>query len=370
MYESYLSKLHELIQTILNDRGLQVQSVTGRIKTIDSALSKAGRPGQSISAVSDLHDFAGVRVITYFADQVDEVAALLREHFDVDETRTKDRRDTIDPDRFGYLSMHLAIRLNGQRRSLVEWHQFEAIWTEVQIRSSLQHSWAEIEHDLGYKSSSGSIPEQYRRRFSRIAGLLELVDDEFIALREGLTEYGVQVRVDLEKGNDAVLNQASVHAFIASSELLHSIDEQISLTLDLPYITNVDKGYSASRAEELVELGYSSIREVEQRLRDRGEVISRLAAAWINTSERAYGGYESHSPDEVDDQGRWIAPLSEGISLFYLYLDQLAERGTEGLAGSHIGEFGLSTASEFFIDLRARIEKDLASAKSNLSRSD
>ena len=48
---------------------------------------------------------------------------------------------------------------------------------EIQIRTVMQHAWAEIEHDLGYKSKE-DIPDKYRRQFSILAGLIELADDK------------------------------------------------------------------------------------------------------------------------------------------------------------------------------------------------
>ena len=52
----------------------------------------------------------------------------------------------------------------------------------------MQHAWAEIEHDLGYKSKH-SVPRKVRRNFSRLASLLELADEEFDKIREMLIDY-------------------------------------------------------------------------------------------------------------------------------------------------------------------------------------
>jgi putative GTP pyrophosphokinase len=57
----------------------------------------------------------------------------------------------------------------------------------VQIRTVLQHAWAEFEHDIRYK---GTVPEEHAhdldRRFTLAAGLIELADREFSAIRDRL----------------------------------------------------------------------------------------------------------------------------------------------------------------------------------------
>ena len=49
----------------------------------------------------------------------------------------------------------------------------------------LQHAWAEFEHDIRYK---GTVPDDHapdlNRRFALAAGLLELADREFTAIRD------------------------------------------------------------------------------------------------------------------------------------------------------------------------------------------
>ncbi|MDO5684258.1 MAG: hypothetical protein Q4G46_15720, partial [Propionibacteriaceae bacterium] len=57
----------------------------------------------------------------------------------------------------------------------------------VQLRTVLQHAWAEFEHDVRYK---GTIPPEQvpdlDRRFTLAAGLLELADSEFTTIRDRL----------------------------------------------------------------------------------------------------------------------------------------------------------------------------------------
>jgi hypothetical protein len=56
-------------------------------------------------------------------------------------------------------------------------------WFEVQVRSILEHAWAEIDHEVRYKSGV-DYPEDVRRRFAAIAGALEILDHEFFDLRD------------------------------------------------------------------------------------------------------------------------------------------------------------------------------------------
>jgi hypothetical protein len=56
-------------------------------------------------------------------------------------------------------------------------------WFEIQVRSVLEHAWAEIEHEIVYKSGV-SHPDEMLRRFASLAGTLELLDNEFLQFRE------------------------------------------------------------------------------------------------------------------------------------------------------------------------------------------
>ena len=85
-------------------------------------------------------------------------------------------------DSFGYNSLHYVCRL-----------EEGGIRFELQMRTALQHVWSTIEHDTVYKGEV-KIPKEYRRQFSRLAGMLELVDDEFSRLRTVLAEYRRQVQ--------------------------------------------------------------------------------------------------------------------------------------------------------------------------------
>jgi ppGpp synthetase/RelA/SpoT-type nucleotidyltranferase len=169
----------EMTALLASDPTLKVHSVVWRPKSRESVIRKLARPDRSYTDLWMLTDLVGVRVITYFADAVDRVAELVESRLPVDFKHSTDkrRRETTE---FGYRSLHYVCRLGGP---LPEHARFE-----VQVRTVLEHAWAEIEHDLGYKAPE-EIPLAARRRLGRLAGLLELADQEFGAIRAELETY-------------------------------------------------------------------------------------------------------------------------------------------------------------------------------------
>ena len=57
-----------------------------------------------------------------------------------------------------------------------------------------------MSHDTGYKSGV-EIPKRYMREMSRLAGMLELVDDEFSKIRTELSDYRRSVKALVASGN-------------------------------------------------------------------------------------------------------------------------------------------------------------------------
>jgi putative GTP pyrophosphokinase len=174
LYCAFTERVEKLISEFIRENGVRVHSIASRVKEKDSFRNKLSRSDVGYQSLRDVTDISGIRIITYF----DIVAKLIEEEFDVDRVNSADKRALLDPDRFGYLSLHYIAMLPAVRLKLTEYRRFADLKVEIQIRSILQHTWAEIEHDLGYKNQQ-SVPKEVRRRFSRLAGLLEIADSEF-----------------------------------------------------------------------------------------------------------------------------------------------------------------------------------------------
>jgi hypothetical protein len=141
---------------------------------------------------------AGVRIITYFPATLPEIEAVLKDEFDVIERADKGQI-LLEEERFGYQSIHYLVRVKRNRAQLPEYERFRDSIVEIQLRTILQHAWAEIEHDIQYKGAS-VIPVEIRRRFMALAGMLEVADREFQAIQNADEELRATARASVVQG--------------------------------------------------------------------------------------------------------------------------------------------------------------------------
>lgn len=196
-YKHFSDRLMNLIEELIDQENIVCHSITQRVKERDSLEGKLVRKKYKYKTISEITDIVGIRITTYYNDQVDEIAKLIEREFIVDRDNTIDKRKAMEPDRFGYLSLHYVIQLSKRRSSLPEYKNFEGYKAEIQVRTILQHAWAEIEHDLGYKTKN-TIPEDVKRDFYRLAGLLELADKEFINIRKTIEHINKEKETMIE----------------------------------------------------------------------------------------------------------------------------------------------------------------------------
>lgn len=219
--EGLLSRLG----SALGAAGLKVHSLSARLKEPESLRQKLMRPDKTYHSLWDVTDLLGLRVTTYFEDHIGAIAEVVENCFQVDFRNTQDKLAHQDVSSFGYRSFHYVCAPDSQERAgLPPRFRFE-----IQVRTILQHAWAEIEHDLGYKASD-STPEAIRRRFTRIAGLLELVDEEFVSIRRELKRYEASLGAD---PGEFPLDRLSLSSLVHSAAL-GAVDEEVAQALQRP----------------------------------------------------------------------------------------------------------------------------------------
>ena len=222
LYGELCESMKALVGKLIAGLPLTIQSLTSRVKDGDKLAEKLSRRGKHYSTLAEVTDLAGIRVITYLPEDVDKVAALIEREFQIDRDNSIDKRITVNPDSFGYSSLHLICSHDGKRSSLPEYAHLANLKCEVQIRTVLQHAWAEIEHDLGYKTAV-EIPQTVKRRFSRLAALLEAADDEFMRIKAELAAYSAKV-ASTPSLPDLPLDTITLQRFIETDAPLASAD--------------------------------------------------------------------------------------------------------------------------------------------------
>jgi len=217
LYILFAGKIQELICSILKANGVTPHSVTAREKSANSLKEKILREGKEYeNPLREVTDLAAVRIITYFPKDVDRVIPLLEKDFAVDKDNSVDKRKVADPTVFGYASVHLIVELTEQRCILPEYAIFRGLKCEIQVRTILQHAWAEIEHDIAYKSSE-EIPFELRRKFASLAGLLEVADREFELLRHEQKKVREQIEKTIKREElDVAVNLDSLSLYLTS----------------------------------------------------------------------------------------------------------------------------------------------------------
>jgi ppGpp synthetase/RelA/SpoT-type nucleotidyltranferase len=200
-YKDFADEVGRILEDALAAAGIKCQAIESRAKSVDSFDSKCkktdpnGAPKYTNPMV-EITDLAGTRIITYTIDDVDRVCAFLEQHFVVQE-RKDIGEERLDAGNFGYQSIHYICQLNSARLELPEFVRFRGMVCEVQVRTVLQHVWAQIEHGIQYKASS-ALPKSIKRKFTSLAGLLEIGDREFQAIEREFERLKDAVRSDFE----------------------------------------------------------------------------------------------------------------------------------------------------------------------------
>ena len=315
-YERFAREVEHQLRCILEEEGIVCNAITSRVKERDSLTQKIDVKSDKYKSLSEVTDIAGIRIITYYDSDVERAAKIVEREFCVDKENSINKREALGPEKFGYCSVHYVVSMNEDRLKLPENRGYAGIKCEIQIRTVLQHAWAEIEHDLGYKSEI-DIPKDIRRSFSRLAGLLEVADKEFQEIRDFLETYRAKVEAEISEKSDygtpdceldAVVLEAVLKTKPNFQELNRRIGEIAGMKIRVPAKQKDKQDYYGGTLQKLNCLGISTTAQLDQ-LAERGaDLASYLADKFLRDRYK------------TEPEG---ATLPNTIGVFYLCYAQL-----------------------------------------------
>ena len=271
----------EKLKEIFEDAGIIVAALEHRVKTKDSLAGKLRLKGGKYQEIFDITDLVGIRVITFYIDDVDKVASIVDRLFDIDWDNSIDKRKAHEIDSFGYLSLHYICRIPESAYSDPEHPEVNKIRFEVQMRTVLQHAWANMNHDTGYKSGV-EIPKVYLRNLSRLAGMLELVDDEFSRIRREITDYRRHVQSLVASGNleevqldgDSFKSYLKIGPFDRLNGRIASINQAEIQPVDLNRFLPVFKA-----------MGFKTLGDVDRLVKDYSDAAYQIACFQMGVTD-------------------------------------------------------------------------------------
>lgn len=253
-YEDFRQAVESLLKTLLREEEIPYHSVNGRLKERASYVEKCER--KEYDRPEQIMDLAGIRVITHTTAEVERVCQVIEREFQVDSENSGNKAREMGVDKVGYLSVHYVVHMSPERLGLPEYARFKGLCCEIQVRSLLQHAWAEIEHDRSYKFA-GKLPEEIERRFHLVAGTLELMDHEFRALSEEIDAYAERVKKDAQEGNlDIPIDSTSLLSFL--NEYFEGEDKEM--------LSEHYQNGSREIVQELCDFGVKTLQQVKELL--------------------------------------------------------------------------------------------------------
>lgn len=328
-YESSLELVEQLLVGLMRINNINYHSISGRLKTRESLEGKIIRKSEKYSDLDEITDVIGLRIITYTEDVIDNVRSLIEREFKIDMEHSIDKREK-EPNEFGYSSLHLIVTLSNERGGLTEYKELVNIKFEIQVRTILQHAWAEIEHDIGYKSKTG-IPSQLKRSFSRIASLLELADIEFVKILNETVKYGDRADKNLMNSKDSFdmeIDIITLKSYLKNSEIIRSIENDIGKTLNFVITPTVENKKLATYIEKLEYFSINKINLLNKLLLENESKIIQIA---------------NNMRSEKQENKEYV---KSGISIFYLCYALLSESNDIAEIEEYLAHFNIGNSSK------------------------
>ena len=282
LYQRLAVLTDEAVRKALKEQHVTVTVMEYRVKAENSLAGKLELKGAKYRSIDDVTDIVGMRIVTFYSADVDKVAAIVNELFVVDWNHSVDKRKLHRLDSFGYNSLHYICRLRQSVGTDEEPPQLYELPFEIQMRTALQHVWSTLDHDTAYKDGGVKIPNEYKRQFNRLAGMLELIDEEFSRLRNVLTDYRRQMLAleasgqldEVDLNSDTFRRYLDMHPFARLNQRIAAINQAELYPVPLmPFLRVFQK------------LGLETLGDVNRLIDEHSDDAYRLAASQLGATD-------------------------------------------------------------------------------------
>lgn len=184
--DSYLIK--SLLKEMIENQSIKI-SPKFRIKDDKSYLNKAlYRKKVYPNPIINIEDKIGTRIIVLKSDDIliAQNLILQSDYWDSKMAKSLDQGISDQPKMFDYQSVHITVQPKSDNQNFNA-DSIPKLTCEIQIRTLLQHAFAEVSHDSTYKGPYKNDKEIIRRLAKSMA-LMEATDDYFCNIFEMMSD--------------------------------------------------------------------------------------------------------------------------------------------------------------------------------------
>ncbi|MFX1317352.1 MAG: tetratricopeptide repeat protein, partial [Promethearchaeota archaeon] len=258
-----------------------------RIKNFESFSEKILRKQYFQNPFEDIKDILGLRIITYYESDLEKVIDIITNQFEILKGPI-DKGELLKPSEFGYRSIHLIVSMNEKRKELPECREYKDLCAEIQIRTVIEHAWAEIQHHLDYKPdiSKLELSDNLKRRLDSLMALFEIANREFDYIRN---ENYSSFKKIVEEKEIKNYSKKYIQEIINNNEL---------------FLTNANFFYEQNQFQNLLDFANDAL-EVNPRF-TKALIVKGNTLYKLEQHEEALKCYEKALEIDPNDKEIWI----------------------------------------------------------------
>ncbi len=244
--------VHKKLANAMEEADVRVMGVEHNVKDEKAIESMLYKDADRYQGLADITSVVTVKVICYFKDEVDTIPEIIEKNFNIESENAMDR-----------IFVCKVMDNSGFDEDVCD------KWFEIQVKTVLEHTWSTINNDLGY--SEFGVPNAVKREFVRLAGLLEIADDEFVRVRDDMkihTEIAREKIVN-DNANDVVIDAISLNEYMLRNKKMRQFLEDLA-AIEGSEISNIN---SESYISQLRWLRVRTIGDL-QRMLDKNYVLA------------------------------------------------------------------------------------------------